>query len=133
MKENKDGREEISTEEESTFRYAAKIEPGGDGPEPVYLDGGLYYFRGGAGHYQGEVMWGLMENAKEYAMVENMSLESGYTLWRQGGMRPILAIYVANNRPCECGNPAEPSGLKCFNSNHETMRNEMRSLKVVSP
>ena len=93
MREREDGRKEISTEEESTFRYSAKIDPGGDGPEPVYLDAGMYFFRGGAGHYQGQVMWGLLENAKEIGMVDNMSLESSYALWRQGGLRNTMAIY----------------------------------------
>jgi hypothetical protein len=132
VKEKDNGRKEISTEEKSTFRYSASIEPGGDGPEPIYLDSGMYYFRGGAGNYQGRVMWGLMENARDYAMAENMSLESAHALWRQGGMRSILAIYVANNRPCECANPASSNGLQCFNSAHEKMRQEMRSLKVVT-
>lgn len=132
MKENKDGREEISTEEESTFRYSAKIEPGGDGPEPVHFDGGMYYFRRGAGHYQGEVMWGLLENSKEIFMVENMSLESAHALWKRGGLRNIYAIYAANNRPCECSNPADKDGIQCFNSAHEAMRNEMRGIRVVS-
>jgi hypothetical protein len=132
MKEKENGRKEISSEEEGTFRYSAKIESGGDGPEPVHLDGGMYYFRGGAGHYKGRVMWGLLENSKDIGMVDNMSLESAHTMWRQGGLRNVLAIYAANNRPCECGNPAEVSGLSCFNSAHGQMREEMRQLKIVA-
>lgn len=132
MKEKENGRKEISSEEESTFRYSAKIDPGGDGPEPVYLDAGMYFFRGGAGHYQGQVMWGLLENSKEIGMVDNMSLESSYALWRQGGLRNTMAIYAANNRPCECGNPATENGLSCFNNNHEVMRSEMRRLNIVT-
>jgi hypothetical protein len=92
----------------------------------------MYFFRGGAGHYQGKVMWGLLENSKEIGMVDNMSLESSYALWRQGGLRNTMAIYAANNRPCECGNPATENGLSCFNNNHEVMRSEMRRLTIVT-
>ena len=77
-------------------------------------------------------MWGLLENSKEIFMVDNMSLESAYALWKKGGLRNTMAIYAANNRPCECSNPATPDGISCFNGNHEVIRDEMRRLKIVA-
>ena len=67
-------------------------------------------------------MWGLMENAKEAFMVEQMSLEQAYNAFKRGELRTTLAIYAAKTSECECGNA---TGTECFNSAHAGMRREM--------
>lgn len=67
-------------------------------------------------------MWGLIENAKEVGMLEQMSLEQAYQQWKAGKLRTIYALHAANALQCECGNA---NGIDCFNSEHAKMRREM--------
>lgn len=67
-------------------------------------------------------MWGVIENAQEVYMIESMSLEQAYQVFKAGNMRTVLAIYAAKTLECECGNAA---GASCFNSDHVGMRREM--------
>jgi hypothetical protein len=54
--------------------------------------------------------------------VESMSLEQAYQSFKDGNLRPVLAIYAAKYLECECGNAA---GEHCFSSAHADMRREM--------
>ena len=67
-------------------------------------------------------MWGMMEHAKEVAMISQMSLEQAYQAFKRGELRTLLAINAAKICECECGNAA---GTACFNSAHSDMRREM--------
>ena len=67
-------------------------------------------------------MWGMMEHAKEAAMISQMSLEQAYQAFKRGELRTLLAINAAKICECECGNAA---GTACFNSAHSDMRREM--------
>jgi hypothetical protein len=67
-------------------------------------------------------VWGLMENAKESYMVEQMSLEQAYQAFKEGKLRTVLAVHAAKRLECECGNAA---GTSCFNDAHANMRREM--------
>ena len=74
-------------------------------------------------------MWGLIENAREISMVENMSLEEAYAAFKRGEIRTLLAMYAAKTNECECGNAA---GTECFNSAHAEMRSEMNPASSVN-
>lgn len=67
-------------------------------------------------------MWGLIENAKESFVIENISLEAAWALWCNGDIRLVSALAAARVNECECGNAA---GTACFNSQHVQIREMM--------
>jgi hypothetical protein len=67
-------------------------------------------------------MWGLLENARESFLIENISLEAGWQLWLAGSLRVVSAMSIAARNECECGNAA---GTNCFNSTHAQIREMM--------
>lgn len=65
-------------------------------------------------------MQGVIDNAQEAHLAENVSLERAWELWNEGIFSYVTILSIAKHNDCECG--GNRTGLICMNSDHMDLR-----------